>query len=144
MSAFSYLIGELHLPFGRQKDVYERYMDQHRAGDDRCPCVSKMTFYRVWSERCRFIKVRAFHRCYCLILSFLLLSKFSYITHMDACFFQGLLSAQLAYKFKKSGTGPRLKGQKHSGIKQKNNITMMYVHISVFFQLCYFSFIAST
>jgi hypothetical protein len=54
--------GELHLPFGHKRDVWLRYMDENAKGNPNYPMISKVQFYRVWSERCRFIKVRAFHR----------------------------------------------------------------------------------
>jgi hypothetical protein len=54
--------GELHLPFGHRKDVFERYREETASGNERCPAVARTLFYKVWSQRLPHLKVRAFHR----------------------------------------------------------------------------------
>ena len=53
---------ELHLPFGQKMDVWHRYQDENKKGNEKCPKVSRTQFFKIWSQRCRFLKVRAFHR----------------------------------------------------------------------------------
>ena len=54
--------GELHLPFGQNMDVWRGYVDENKKGNPKCPKVGKTQFFKIWSQRCRFLKVRAFHR----------------------------------------------------------------------------------
>jgi hypothetical protein len=57
--------GELHLPFGQKMDVWNQYLDENSKGNPRCPKVSRTQFFRIWSTRCKMIKV-----CYLYIIFF--------------------------------------------------------------------------
>jgi hypothetical protein len=54
--------GELHLPYGQKKDVFERYREKAATNEPNFPKVGETLFYRVWRERLPHLKVRAFHR----------------------------------------------------------------------------------
>ena len=118
--------GELHLPFGHRKDVYERYFERSKAGDRRCPMVSKWLFYKIWTERCSFLKVRAFHR-WCSS-SFGQHQHFWFFWPFDMTyilfllFLVGLLCVQLVSKSRKIGTKQEMMAPESFGDKLGRHI----------------------
>lgn len=53
---------EVHLPFGQKTDVFHLYTSEVEAGCRGLPQVSFSFFNKIWSQRVRHLKVRAFHR----------------------------------------------------------------------------------
>jgi hypothetical protein len=56
------LEGELHLPYGHKKDVFERYKELAAKKEPGYPTVGATLFFKIWKERLPHLKVRAFHR----------------------------------------------------------------------------------
>ena len=52
---------EIHLPYGKKRQVYNLYLEDLKVHDDLL-FIKESKFVDIWNKHCPHIKVRAYHR----------------------------------------------------------------------------------